>query len=146
MHAATIDPCAGALLLFPPPSPPPQRSTHHRPFLKKQHDAQHSITKTTSHTTRNPSPAKHPPSTPPPPPTPSHTQSLDVLESRVTGIAKSKWVMYGPFFVEVLARAAAHFRGQQAGSISMEEELFIDYNTLPGGWGDWCVCGGGAIH
>lgn len=60
----------------------------------------------------------------------------------MTGIAKSKWVMYGPFFVEVLARAAAHFRGQQAGSISMEEELFIDYNTLPGGWGDWCVWGG----
>lgn len=59
-------------------------------------------------------------------------QTLDVLEARVTGIAKSKWNMYGHFFVEVLARAEAHFKAQQAGHVSMDEELFIDYNTLPG--------------
>jgi hypothetical protein len=59
-------------------------------------------------------------------------QSLEVLESRITGIAKSKWVMYGHFFVEVLARAEAHYQAQQAGQISMDEELFIDYNALPG--------------
>ncbi len=47
------------------------------------------------------------PLTPPPPPRILYlgVQSLDVLESRITGIAKSKWVMYGHFFVEVLARA-----------------------------------------
>jgi hypothetical protein len=59
-------------------------------------------------------------------------QSLDVLESRVTGIAKSKWNMYGHFFVEVLARAAAHYKAQQSGQISMDEELFIEHHTLPG--------------
>jgi hypothetical protein len=57
----------------------------------------------------------------------------------VTGIAASKWRRYGAFFVEVLRLVAEHCAKQRAGLLGAEDEINIDFKTLPG----WAPSGSG---